>query len=92
MVVLIVHTKGNEGTIALHVSTIQQLVFICGICLALSCQNQDDLSLYYNTHHATMDNVVSVMVESAARRELSFCVKESNDDSLLPYQYFTFNF
>ena len=33
----------------MHVSTIQQFVgFIYGIGLVLSCQIQDDLSLYYN--------------------------------------------
>ena len=33
----------------MHVSTVQQvIVFIYGIGLVLSCQIQDDLSLYYN--------------------------------------------
>ena len=32
----------------MHVSTVQVIVFIYGIGLVLSCQIQDDLSLYYN--------------------------------------------
>ena len=46
---LLVHNTGNKGTTAFsmyqHTTVV---VFINGIGLVLSCQIQDDLSLYYN--------------------------------------------
>ena len=46
---LLVHITGIKEPLHLPVSTIQQLVgVIYGIGLVLSCQKQEDLSLYYN--------------------------------------------
>ena len=45
----------------MHVSTVQVIVFIYGIGLVLSCQIQDDLSLYYNRSN-TRIKVVFIFV------------------------------
>ena len=53
----------------MHVSTVQVIVFIYGIGLVLSCQIQDDLSLYYN--------MVAVNSKGSKCKEISAKHKDS---------------
>ena len=64
----------------MHVSTMQQFIgFIYGIGLVLSCQMQDDLSLYYNMLAVNGKNMDQKMQGNQCKqaREISAHTKKS---------------
>ena len=69
----------------MHVSTVQQvIVFIYGMGLVLSCQIQDDLSLYYNSLLPFFGGKTLCMCRRATPAHLCICWHPCQPISMFP--------